>query len=636
MGNSTEQKETFHLGLTMAGAVSAGAYTGGVMDYLFEVLDKWEKAKKAKEEGLEKVTIDGKEIELKYVPEHNVVIDAMGGTSAGGMTTVMAALYAIKGEINPVTDKQKDQVGDTKNNIFYDSWINLVDEPGKNTLNKALSTNDLKEHKKILSALNSEFIDDIADKAFALDGASTTNPIAKLPSYISKDVEMLISHTMLRGIPLNVPFPNNISSLQDAPVHSSYEHFLFSHFKLNNGQSFGKDPQGEDRVVDNGYFWLNPYHDDIKEHLKLAAIATGAFPAGLRYREFDDSNYEEQYLKTMLSRLIKGDMGENTPDLLSKINWSEKYLSKIITNYKTVSVDGGAINNEPYGEVLSILKRNHGEAVNLVNKEKYQKYGVVMIDPFPDFPEIRADYEHPQDLIDVLPEVISTLKDQSKIKRRDMVNQFDDEAYRGVIFPVKHKPVKGEGRYKYPIACGSIGAFGGFLDITFRHHDFYLGRNNARNFIRAFLSMPYDPDNSIIHPIHRGWSDKMKKRFLITYKDKHYLPVIPDMNMLIDGVSSADEAYFYSVKDFPTISNRQVRKLRRPLRKRISAMIRYFKKTHLNADYDGNIVNKGWAFTKNLAGGLLVGLLRPIMARKMAKEITKYIIKDLKKRGLIS
>ena len=37
--------DEFHLGITMAGAVSAGCYTGGVMDYLFELLDLWEKAK---------------------------------------------------------------------------------------------------------------------------------------------------------------------------------------------------------------------------------------------------------------------------------------------------------------------------------------------------------------------------------------------------------------------------------------------------------------------------------------------------------------------------------------------------------------------------------------------------------------
>ena len=36
---SEKNEDVFHLGLTMAGAVSAGCYTAGVMDYLFEILD---------------------------------------------------------------------------------------------------------------------------------------------------------------------------------------------------------------------------------------------------------------------------------------------------------------------------------------------------------------------------------------------------------------------------------------------------------------------------------------------------------------------------------------------------------------------------------------------------------------------
>lgn len=39
------ENKTFHIGLTMAGDVSAGAYTGGVIDYLLETLEKWQIAK---------------------------------------------------------------------------------------------------------------------------------------------------------------------------------------------------------------------------------------------------------------------------------------------------------------------------------------------------------------------------------------------------------------------------------------------------------------------------------------------------------------------------------------------------------------------------------------------------------------
>ena len=43
---NTEKKITIHIGICLAGAVSAGAYLAGAMDMLVETLDKWEEIKK--------------------------------------------------------------------------------------------------------------------------------------------------------------------------------------------------------------------------------------------------------------------------------------------------------------------------------------------------------------------------------------------------------------------------------------------------------------------------------------------------------------------------------------------------------------------------------------------------------------
>lgn len=40
-----KNSKTFHLGLCMAGSITAGAYTAGVMDYLIEALEEWQKVK---------------------------------------------------------------------------------------------------------------------------------------------------------------------------------------------------------------------------------------------------------------------------------------------------------------------------------------------------------------------------------------------------------------------------------------------------------------------------------------------------------------------------------------------------------------------------------------------------------------
>ena len=88
----SDRDRTFELGLVMAGAISAGAYTGGVIDFLIEALDSWEAAQAAAEDGSGPV-----------VPRHNVEIKVMAGTSAGGMTTAIAGA-ALGGDIEPVRE----------------------------------------------------------------------------------------------------------------------------------------------------------------------------------------------------------------------------------------------------------------------------------------------------------------------------------------------------------------------------------------------------------------------------------------------------------------------------------------------------------------------------------------------------
>jgi len=85
-----EKNKVFRIGIAMAGAVSAGAYTAGVMDYLLETLGTWEEAKKNIREKLAK----GEPLteEEKTIPLHDVVIDVFGGASAGGMTAAITSL----------------------------------------------------------------------------------------------------------------------------------------------------------------------------------------------------------------------------------------------------------------------------------------------------------------------------------------------------------------------------------------------------------------------------------------------------------------------------------------------------------------------------------------------------------------
>src|SRR6266581_7065330 len=71
-----DDMKPFRLGINMAGAISAGAYTAGVFDFLLEALQQWEKAK----------------AENKAVPRHTISIEVLSGASAGGICSGLGAL----------------------------------------------------------------------------------------------------------------------------------------------------------------------------------------------------------------------------------------------------------------------------------------------------------------------------------------------------------------------------------------------------------------------------------------------------------------------------------------------------------------------------------------------------------------
>jgi len=60
-----DRGKEFQIGLAMSGAVSAGAYTAGVFDFLIQALDEWEKARKGPDAG--------------KIPNHRVGLKVMSG-----------------------------------------------------------------------------------------------------------------------------------------------------------------------------------------------------------------------------------------------------------------------------------------------------------------------------------------------------------------------------------------------------------------------------------------------------------------------------------------------------------------------------------------------------------------------------
>jgi len=616
----------------MAGAVSAGCYTAGVMDYLFEILDLWERAK------------DGKipDIPQSLIPQYNVVIDVMGGTSAGGMATMMSAIYALEGDINPVKEVPVDPLA--SQNILYDNWVHMVDKKGRKpkSFERIWATDDLSgPQASVKSLFNSSFIDEIADNLLNIAGSKNLeDQVANLPPYISKDLELILSHTLIRGVPLEVHFSSAIGSeRKDAPSHTSFEHFLVSHFKLNQGKAVAQQ---------DGYLWLNPYEEEHSEKIKLSSKSTGAFPLGLQFRQFDQKQFSNAYYESVIKKILLGDFSLSDSSVLEDL---ELTLGKA---FESLTIDGGAMNNEPYREVYSILKRRSSESDSFVD------HALIMIDPFPDIYREKEEDNIEADLVDVVPKIIKTLWNQAKVKRRETIEQFAQKGTHSQIFPkLNYKEGKDLKSKDYPIVSASFEAFGGLLDINFRKHDFFLGRNNARNFFRYFFSLPYYENNpEKNHPIHRSWTKESVERYKIEKDKICYLPIIPDLNIAVNKLSWAGEEWDkYDIAAQPLYDPRNLFQLEDIIRNRFVRLLSVLRQRSFTKSEDMGPLTEAWLSQKNrrsrlrriqAKAGQIFG--RPLhkwgtkqavkwginkLSSNLTEGIISYILSDLERKGLL-
>jgi len=123
----TSSTNTFDLGLALAGAISAGAYTAGVLGFLFQALNEWEKAR------TEPTT-----------PGHRVELQVVAGASAGAITGALGVVALAHGmQPQEFTAEERENSYRTAARSYqkfrcvlpslYDTWVTrprLVDPSG--------------------------------------------------------------------------------------------------------------------------------------------------------------------------------------------------------------------------------------------------------------------------------------------------------------------------------------------------------------------------------------------------------------------------------------------------------------------------------------------------------------------------
>lgn len=486
----------FELGLCMAGAISAGAYTAGVLDFLIEALDALaaENMRRGPEHAL-----------------HQVTLKAMGGASAGGMCAAIAALFLDR-RFPPV--RSPNDTAAMGANPLWRAWVEMID------IDHLLRADDLVSGEPVRSALDCTVLDRIVETTIAaLPGLA----VARRP-WLADPTRVMLTLANLRGVPYALHF----SGAEGATSHFMWSHADSVCFTVAPDAGAAASPSAPTRpgevALDRGALGPETFLGAL---FRAAALGTGAFPVALRPREVTRrrDDYAYRALLTPASPLGEAevlDQGAGLPD----------WPADMGETYRMLVLDGGAMNNEPLDLVRRALAgwggrnaRSGAEAAR----------AVLLVDPFVEPGQPGPDSETGL-LATILP-LFDALVREARFKPEDLALAAAPDVYsRFLIAPSRG----GAWRGASAIAGGYLGGFMGFFSRTYRAHDFLLGRHNCRSLLRRYLVLPH------ANPLFStpGWADPaLRERFATTPPGRSggHLPIIP-LLVTEDGLDLAADA----------------------------------------------------------------------------------------------
>ena len=395
----------------------------------------------------------------------------MAGASAGGMTSAMAALQSFH-EMEHVRPDAPPPA--PEKNRLYANWVSRIDLKG------LLATSDLdgKETSDgVRSALCCTILEDIVHETFVLSGPAKAR--AWLGRADDRSLRVVVTLTNLRG----VPYSFEIAGSTSVP-YAMLNHGDYLDYKIGLAPSATPGSMALDIAKTDTPDW---------ETFRMAALATGAFPAGLAPRTLQ---------KPIADYNVSLRVGRDTSHGFETIA-PDKRIGALDT-YEFVSVDGGTIDNEP----LEIGRRLLAPSGQLDDNGLTARKAIVLIAPFPNFIEV-PPFLAGLRLKDVLPQLMSTLVQQSRFKPDELAMALNANFFSRFLISPERDGNGSDAATRYPIASGVLHGFGGFIDESFRRHDFLLGRRNAQAFLRFHLALPEE------HALFAGMQDAGKEKWYV-------------------------------------------------------------------------------------------------------------------------
>jgi hypothetical protein len=439
---------------------------------------------------------------------------------------------------------------------LYDVWVRNTklfagrDEPehagSVEGYRSLLDIGDLQPSKLPASLLNSEMLTRTARATLG-----SIRPTGVRYPFFADPTHLFLTHTNLDGIPYPIAFEDDRYFMN---LHEDRSHFAVTglgerRFPEEECQWLSQwGDRGEEINVANlrklqGAPADRPFAETGFEALAAAALATSAFPFGLRAREVSIASAD------IRRRALPFDAGK-FPTTLAQ---SEP------PGFPTahfVCVDGGTLNNEPF-ELVRWTIRDLREGQNTRDPIKANR-AVILIAPFP--PEsklsefIKRSRENDIGLWFVAKMLLPALIEQARFKVSDLIAATDPDVYsRFLVSPKrspKPEPTPPDNIPVPDLACALLYAFGGFLDEQFREHDFQLGRRNCQWFLRQHFTL--HPDNPVFGLQGRGVA-------------------AGDALQIIPLVGSANEPI--ELPPWPKLSAERLADLRAAIERRLDALI---------------------------------------------------------------
>lgn len=509
--------KTFEIGLVMGGTVSSGAYTAGVIDFLIEALDNWQKAKENGED----------------VPDWKVKLKVVTGTSGGGVTAALLA-RSLSFDFPPVRKSSSPAEQDA--NPFYRIWVKEVD------IHKMLDTADIDSPEPTVSLLNARVLDNCAGMIANLDKHFPNLTLnAQTREFIENPLPIYLTLTNLRGVPYRIDMGDN--GLQQEYVnHADYVRMAVFSQGLNANYRVRPDEFSVGGNANNAIPW---------EQAVQYALGTSAFPLGFPLRALSRPILHYRYRAVIVP---------NSDDPIRHIDpiWTELAVEPIITSqgmvadivadeYHFAAADGGMTNNEP----IELCRTALAGFLNSNPRGGDDAHrALILIDPFADRASL-GPKDQPE-LLKAIAPLLSAWKNQARYDSRDLMLAADSNVFSRFMITAKRDGEVAGGK---SIATACASAFGGFLNERFRRHDYLLGRKNCQDFLIDTFNLP------VSNPLVHAWANAHPTSPLIANGKIRLIPLCGNSQFPEQTEPYPQGAFDLDAADFQDLLARRVRRL---------------------------------------------------------------------------